>query len=163
MGAPAVGSSSAKLVDVASYLTMTARVGWKIGKHVNYLYERLKLLELPANARKALGEQRIGIRVASAIARMVRALREYDVAGIRTNVTFFRQILEDAEFRAGRLHTGFVEEFLERRKPFAPAPELEQIAARVAAHHARGSAAHREAPPAARSHWREAGRAEMLR
>src|SRR5277367_7203022 len=53
----------------------------------------------------------------SAIARMLRALREYDVAGIHTNITFFRQILEDEEFRAGRLHTQFVEEFLDRRKP----------------------------------------------
>src|SRR5208283_3818879 len=31
-----------------------------------------------------------------AIDRMLRALREYDVGGIRTNIGFFRQILEDA-------------------------------------------------------------------
>ena len=37
---------------------------------------------------------------------MIRALREYDVGGIRTNLGFFRQILEDAEFRAGRLQPG---------------------------------------------------------
>ena len=47
-------------------------------------------------------------RAKHAIARMIRALREYDVGGIRTNIGFFRQILEDAEFRAGqpahRLH-----------------------------------------------------------
>ena len=30
-----------------------------------------------------------------AIQRMIRALREYDVGGIRTNIGFFRQILED--------------------------------------------------------------------
>ena len=36
-----------------------------------------------------------------ATARMLRALREYDVGGIRTNLAFFRQILEDPEFRAG--------------------------------------------------------------
>ena len=42
---------------------------------------------------------------------------EYDVAGIHTNIRFFRQILEDAEFRAGRLHTGFIDEFLARRQP----------------------------------------------
>src|SRR5579863_6409873 len=45
--------------------------------------------------------------------RMIRALREYDVGGIRTNLGFFRQILEDAEFRAARLHTGFIEEFFQ--------------------------------------------------
>ncbi len=49
-----------------------------------------------------------------AIARMIRALREYDVGGIRTNIGFFRQILEDPEFRAGRLHTGFIDEFFAR-------------------------------------------------
>ena len=71
----------------------------------------------------------------TAIARMLRALREYDVAGIHTNITFFRQILEDEEFRAGRLHTGFVDEFLARRKPFEPPSDLEAIAALVAAYH----------------------------
>ena len=49
-----------------------------------------------------------------AMERMIRALREYDVGGIRTNIGFFRQILEDPEFRAGDLHTGFIEEFFAR-------------------------------------------------
>jgi acetyl-CoA carboxylase, biotin carboxylase subunit len=102
----------------------------------------------------------------SAIARMARALREYEVAGIRTNITFFRQILEDEEFRQGRLHTGFVDEFLARRKPFEPPPELAGIAALVAAHHAKASALRTEgipAAPPAQSRWREIGRGEMLR
>jgi acetyl-CoA carboxylase, biotin carboxylase subunit len=103
----------------------------------------------------------------SAIARMLRALREYDVAGIRTNIAFFRQILEDDEFRAGRLHTRFVDEFLERRKPLAAPPELESIAALVAAFHAAGSAtgstASGESAPAPRSRWLDMGRREALR
>ena len=53
----------------------------------------------------------------AAIARMMRALREYDVGGIRTNIGFFRQILEDPEFRAGHLHTGFIDEFFARTPP----------------------------------------------
>ncbi len=52
-----------------------------------------------------------------ATARMIRALREYDVGGIHTNLAFFRQILEDAEFRAAKLHTGFIDEFFQRRRP----------------------------------------------
>src|SRR5215471_14064857 len=48
-----------------------------------------------------------------AIARMIRALGEYDVEGIRTNIPFFRQILEDPEFRAAALHTGFIDEFFQ--------------------------------------------------
>jgi acetyl-CoA carboxylase biotin carboxylase subunit len=99
-----------------------------------------------------------------AIARTLRALREYDVAGIHTNITFFRQILEDEEFRQGRLHTRFVDEFLQRRRPFQPPPDLESIAALVAAfHHHNGRAARATAGAAPRSRWLEAGREEMLR
>jgi acetyl-CoA carboxylase biotin carboxylase subunit len=99
----------------------------------------------------------------SAIARMLRALREYDVAGIHTNITFFRQILEDEEFRAGRLHTHFVDEFLARRKPFAPPPDLESIAALVAAFHSTRSTARAESARAPRSRWLDIGRQEALR
>ncbi len=45
---------------------------------------------------------------ASSITRMLRALSEYRVDGIKNNIAFFRDILNDAEFRAGRLHTGFI-------------------------------------------------------
>jgi acetyl-CoA carboxylase biotin carboxylase subunit len=99
----------------------------------------------------------------SAIARMLRALREYDVAGIHTNINFFRQILEDAEFRAGRLHTHFVDEFLERRKPFVPSAELESIAALVAAFHSKRRGVRTGPPPEPPSRWREIGRQEALR
>ena len=99
----------------------------------------------------------------SAIARMLRALGEYDVAGIHTNITFFRQILEDEEFRAGRLHTRFVDEFLERRQPFAPPPDLEPIAALIAAFHSANHAPQAESAPARRSRWLEIGRREALR
>src|SRR5207244_371826 len=50
----------------------------------------------------------------AAIARMSRALDEYHVAGIRTNLIFFRRILKDSAFRDGQLHTGFIESFLSR-------------------------------------------------
>jgi acetyl-CoA carboxylase biotin carboxylase subunit len=99
----------------------------------------------------------------SAIARMQRALREYDVAGIHTNIAFFRQILEDEVFRAARLHTRFVDEFLERRKPFAPPPDLESVAELVAAFHSKRSAPRAESGPAPRSRWLEMGRSEALR
>jgi acetyl-CoA carboxylase biotin carboxylase subunit len=94
----------------------------------------------------------------TAIARMLRALCEYDVAGIHTNIAFFRQILDDEEFRAGRLHTRFVDEFLERRRPFMPAPELESVAALVAAYHSSRRAPRTESGTAARSRWLELGR-----
>jgi acetyl-CoA carboxylase biotin carboxylase subunit len=55
-----------------------------------------------------------------AIGRMRRALQEYDVAGIRTTLPFFREIMEDAEFIEGKLDTGFISRFNERRKDMQP-------------------------------------------
>ncbi len=57
----------------------------------------------------------------AAIARMLRALREYDVGGIKTNIAFFRQILDDPEFRAGRLAHRLHRRVL-RTHPAAAAP-----------------------------------------
>jgi acetyl-CoA carboxylase biotin carboxylase subunit len=51
-----------------------------------------------------------------AIERMRRALMEYEVGGIKTTLPFFREVMEDAEFIAGNLDTGFIGRFNERRK-----------------------------------------------
>lgn len=50
-----------------------------------------------------------------AIERMKRALREYKIAGLKTTIPFFRAVMEDDEFVGGRLDTGFIERFFERR------------------------------------------------
>ncbi len=50
------------------------------------------------------------------IARLMRALDEYFVGGIKTNISLFRRILSDPEFRAARLDTGFLDRLLERRE-----------------------------------------------
>jgi acetyl-CoA carboxylase biotin carboxylase subunit len=47
-----------------------------------------------------------------AIARMLRALDEYFVAGIKTNSPLFRKILRDKDFAAGRIDTGYLERLL---------------------------------------------------
>jgi len=99
-----------------------------------------------------------------AIARMIRALDEYYVAGIKTNLSFFRRILEDPAFLAGELHTTFIEEFFARRKHSAPPadPELEAVAALVAAVHSEPDGAG-HSPPAGWNRWRAEGRSEQLR
>lgn len=51
-----------------------------------------------------------------AIDRLRRALREYEVGGIKTTLPFFREIVEDAEFIAGKLDTGFIARFNERKQ-----------------------------------------------
>jgi acetyl-CoA carboxylase, biotin carboxylase subunit len=50
-----------------------------------------------------------------AIDRMRRALDEYSVGGIKTTLPFFREIVRDEEFIAGRLDTNFIPRFFERR------------------------------------------------
>jgi acetyl-CoA carboxylase biotin carboxylase subunit len=50
-----------------------------------------------------------------AIDRLRRALDEYMVGGIKTTLPFFREIVRDAEFIEGRLDTGFIPRFFERR------------------------------------------------
>ena len=53
---------------------------------------------------------------AEAIDRMRRALQEYEVGGIKTTLPFFREVVRDAEFIEGKLDTGFIGRFNERRK-----------------------------------------------
>ena len=96
-----------------------------------------------------------------AVARMIRALDEYQVVGIKTNLGFFRQLMEDAQFRKGDLDTALVDEFLARRPALIHDPELQAVAALV------GQAflpVH--SPPAslrsAPSTWRAAGRDDLL-
>jgi len=47
-----------------------------------------------------------------AIARLRRALEEYEVGGIETTIPFFLRLLGNADFLAGRLDTGLVERIL---------------------------------------------------
>jgi acetyl-CoA carboxylase biotin carboxylase subunit len=48
----------------------------------------------------------------TAIARMRRALDEYFIGGIKTNLSLFRRILEDSDFAAARIDTGFLDRML---------------------------------------------------
>src|ERR1700747_1646288 len=49
-----------------------------------------------------------------AASRLRRALNEYFVGGIKTNISLFRRILNDEDFKAGRLDTGFLDRLLAR-------------------------------------------------
>src|ERR1700729_119352 len=51
----------------------------------------------------------------AAIDRMLRALEEYVVGGIKTNISLFRRILMDEDFRAARIDTGYLERLLALR------------------------------------------------
>jgi acetyl-CoA carboxylase biotin carboxylase subunit len=103
-----------------------------------------------------------------AIARMARALDEYDVRGIKTTIPFFRWLLADPEFQAGRIDTTFIDNALASRngRPFLELPgEADDLAAIAAALQActRKSAGPASGPSAPASHWQRAARTDGLR
>jgi acetyl-CoA carboxylase biotin carboxylase subunit len=68
----------------------------------------------------------------AALARAASALWTFPVLGIRTNVPFLIRLLEHPEIRAGRLHTGFIEEHAAELLT-SPDPPPEALAAAVLA------------------------------
>jgi acetyl-CoA carboxylase, biotin carboxylase subunit len=74
--------------------------GWEVPIHYDPLIAKLI----------AFGSNR-----SQAVARMRRAIQEYRIEGIKTNLNFFAELLRDPEFVAGKLSTGFIEEFQKRR------------------------------------------------
>jgi len=102
---------------------------------------------------------------AEAVARMRRALDEYEVFGIETTIPFFRRVLEHPDFLAGRTDTGFIDRALAEGilSEDAPSPELERVALLAAALDAGGDGSARPAATAARgSAWKSAARDEIL-
>lgn len=67
-----------------------------------------------------------------AIDRMRRALAEYEIGGIKTTLPFFRDLMDDEEFIEGRLDTGFIPRFNERKKAKEPT-DVERDMAIIAA------------------------------
>jgi acetyl-CoA carboxylase biotin carboxylase subunit len=63
-----------------------------------------------------------------AIERAAAALRDFPILGVRTNVAFLIKVLEHPAFRAGRVHTGFVDEHLASLLE-TPAPSAAALAA----------------------------------
>ena len=95
----------------------------------------------------------------AAIGRLDRALLEYVLTGLRTNIPFFREILADAAFREGRLSTSFLEHFFDRRKKTDVSPEAEAAAALVLAMESRST----NVPVRENSSWRSSGLQDLLR
>jgi len=101
------------------------------------------------------------------IARLRRALDEYTVTGIRTNVGLFRRILSEPEFLRSEIHTKWLDDLLARTKP-APAevdPNSEKAAA-IASAFWEATRTTQAQPTsdqlAVESRWKSAGRREQL-
>jgi acetyl-CoA carboxylase biotin carboxylase subunit len=101
-----------------------------------------------------------------AIDRMRRALREYTVIGIETNIAFFREILDHSAFRAGDYDTGFIAKWFQERVARTPLQQWERDLAAIAVvmntAGANGSSADGTAR-APSSEWKALGRLEGLR
>jgi acetyl/propionyl-CoA carboxylase alpha subunit len=99
-----------------------------------------------------------------AIARMRRALAEYEIAGVKTTIPFFTWLLDDEDFLASRVDTTFLDRALAERNgtPFgAPGAGIEDLAALGAALDA--YFALRQPRRAVGSPWISAARAEARR
>ena len=115
-----------------------------------------------------------------AIARMLRALGEYEVSGIRTSLPFFRWMLREPAFARGEFHTGYLDELLQSRRgePFDP-PDVSSVEVAALALALRAAASGVEPPaanpvagaaaravpsgPIRRGGWKVAARREGLR
>jgi acetyl-CoA carboxylase biotin carboxylase subunit len=102
-----------------------------------------------------------------AIGRMRRALSEYHVEGIKTNISFFLEILDDPDFLKGHFDTGFLDRWLKGRKTNPEIPVLQQDLSVLAAalYHSESSftPAASETAKQADSPWKLEGRRRALR
>jgi len=105
---------------------------------------------------------------AMAIARMARALGEYDVRGIKTTIPFFRWLLQDEAFQSGRFDTTFIDTALAARagRPFLEVPEESEDVAAVAAAvytYTRAASPTPVSPKSTGSLWKRSARLEASR
>src|SRR3974390_211056 len=101
------------------------------------------------------------------IARLRRALDEYTITGIRTNVSLFRRILGEPEFLRGEIHTKWLDELLARPHPPAIVPragteDAAGIAAALWQMEQSGASSEKEPVPSTRWRWKMQGRREQL-
>ncbi len=101
-----------------------------------------------------------------AILRMRRALDEFRILGVRTNISFHQQLLDSARFIGGQFDTRFVEERFSLDEPQEGKQDLSMIAAVMAT-----LVSHRETQQAAQivrrserdtSNWKWVGRWERM-
>jgi acetyl-CoA carboxylase biotin carboxylase subunit len=109
-----------------------------------------------------------------AMGRLMRALHEYFVGGIKTNISLFLRILSDPDFRAAKMDTGFLDRLLEKKRAEPPtdskATEVAAIAAGLfAALGVPAAAAGERSPgsavskPSGASNWKIAAHKEAMR
>jgi acetyl-CoA carboxylase biotin carboxylase subunit len=104
----------------------------------------------------------------AAVARMSRALAEYQVLGIKTTIPFFLWLMRQTDYHEGRYETTYLDRLLESRRgeSFSELTDGEQELSAVAAAldaYLRASASASTGGGATRSPWLQNARREALR
>ncbi|HEX3820169.1 MAG TPA: acetyl-CoA carboxylase biotin carboxylase subunit [Candidatus Sulfotelmatobacter sp.] len=95
------------------------------------VYERWKVpLDYDPLLAKLIG---YGSDREQAIGRLERALGEYFVGGIKTNISLFRKILSNEDFRATKFDTGFLDRILKQKSDTQPLGDPQETEAAVVA------------------------------
>jgi acetyl-CoA carboxylase biotin carboxylase subunit len=98
-----------------------------------------------------------------AIQRMKRALFEYRVDGIETTIPFFAFLMDNADFRAARFDTGFIDRILSDLDLESHGEGDVEAAITTAAIMAFEEAQRVRLPEASDSAWKQRGRADAMR
>jgi acetyl-CoA carboxylase biotin carboxylase subunit len=98
-----------------------------------------------------------------AISRLSRALDEYRVVGIKTTLPFFKEIIKDKAFLAGRLDTGFIERWSKsdsrsEAKRIPSQDELDVAAVAAALSYVNSQAPQQTQQTSNESKWKQNGR-----
>jgi acetyl-CoA carboxylase biotin carboxylase subunit len=123
--------------------------GWNVGVDYDPLLSKLV----------AYGADR-----SQAIARMSRAVDEYLIAGVKTNLSLFRRILTDSDFLAGETDTGYLAR-LSNKTPITNNGRRQEIAAIAAAIFSALNPVNGKSVPAQAcgpSAWKQAARTEAM-
>jgi acetyl-CoA carboxylase biotin carboxylase subunit len=100
-----------------------------------------------------------------AVMRLARALEEYSVVGIKTNLGLFRRLLRDPEFLRGAIHTRWLDGWLVRSEGSPGTLPEEETAAALAAvlwEATKNGAKAGAKPSAPVSRWKREGRADQI-
>jgi acetyl-CoA carboxylase, biotin carboxylase subunit len=99
-----------------------------------------------------------------AIGRMRRALQEYHIEGIHSNIAFFFEVLDSAQFRSVQFDTSFIDRWMKaRRQVKTPDSEKELAAIAAVLFHSTRAAAPAPSANSPESAWKLDGRRRGLR
>jgi acetyl-CoA carboxylase biotin carboxylase subunit len=100
---------------------------------------------------------------AEAISRMQRALREYQIEGIKSNIAFFRRILQHPDFQKGEFDTSFLNRAVGVHRPALQESDQHFAAVAAAIFHSERLPASSNSSKTAESPWKLDARRRGLR